>query len=547
MERALSDPDISPDEESPSGHISDELPAANILIVDDDARNLYAFSEVLRDEKHHVVLASSGEEALHHLLKTDDFAVILLDIRMPGLDGYETAALIRSRERFRSVPIIFLTAFDKEQTQVFKGYEAGAVDYLFKPVDPVILKAKVSVFAELHRKTMAERVLQDQRLRAEQALRRREKEQSLILESLPLALYKIPLTEGFGAPRFVRGNIEELTGFSADRFLNDGMFWQSRIHSEDRDRVLGELGQIAKSRAVTIEYRWARADGTYRHLLDQANLVPSPTGGRGEIFGTWLDITERKRLEAKLQNAQKLEALGLLTGSIAHDFNNLLTALGGNLSLLDQYITDERGIERLKAAMRAIDRGEILTQELLAFSRKEVLQTEILDVPSYIQKIAHLLKGMVRDKIRLDIDLPATLWPVEIDPAQLERAMLNLAANARDAMPDGGVLRIEAENMEPQGHEPAADGLTGQFVAIRFSDTGEGIAPEIADRIFEPLFTTKEKGSGLGLSQVYGFAKQSGGTVSVNSAPGKGTSVTIILPRSTPPDQTQEPQSGAEP
>src|SRR6266446_4091640 len=384
---------------------------ASILLVDDDARGLYALAEVLRDLRHDVVVAASGEEALRCLLR-QDFAVVLLDVRMPGLSGYETAALIRRRERSRSVPIIFLTAFDKEQAHVFHGYEAGAVDYLFKPVDPVILKAKVAVFAELYRKSVEiehkaaiERGLQEERLRAERALLRREEEQALLLRAIPIALYKLPFTLSLDAPRFVRGNIEALTGFPAERFLNDGAFWASRIHPADRERVLKDLGRVAFTGAVTVEYRWERADGVQRHLCDQAVIVRRE-GEADSIFGTWLDVTDRRQLEQRLHSAQKLESLGLLAAGIAHDFNNVLTAVSGNLEIMERQAVPDSPLHRaVLTAQRASLRGERLVRHLLSFGRQRVLNSEVLDLARCLGELSELLRGLLRGQVTLELAL----------------------------------------------------------------------------------------------------------------------------------------------
>jgi signal transduction histidine kinase len=508
---------------------------ASILLVDDDARGLYALAEVLRDLRHDVVVAGSGEEALRCLLR-QDFAVVLLDVRMPGLSGYETAALIRRRERSRSVPIIFLTAFDKEQAHVFQGYEAGAVDYLFKPVDPLILKAKVAVFAELYRKSVEiehqaaiERGLHEERLRAERALLRREEEQALLLRAVPIALYKLPFTPSLDVGRFVRGNVEALTGFPAERFLNDAAFWISRVHPADRERVLQEFGRIAFSGAVTVEYRWERADGVHRHLCDQAVIVRGVTDA-DSIFGTWLDVTDRRELERRLQAAQKLESLGLLAAGIAHDFNNVLTAVSGNLEIVERQTVAESPLHRaVLTAQRAAQRGESLVRQLLSFGRQRALTREVLDLPRCLSELSELLRGLLRDQVTLDLAIADDVWPVEVDPGELELAMLNIVANARDAMSEGGVLRIAAANAT-LAPEPGDGKPVGDFVALEFRDTGSGIAAEVLERVFEPFVTTKKDGSGLGLSQVYGFAQQAGGAAVIDSS-ADGTQITLYLPR----------------
>jgi signal transduction histidine kinase len=465
-----------------------------------------------------------------------DFAVVLLDVRMPGLSGYETATLIRQRKRSRSVPIIFLTAYDKEQAHVFQGYEAGAVDFLFKPVDPLILKAKVAVFAELYRKSIEiehqaaiERALQQERLNAERALMRREAEQALLLRTVPVALYKLPFTPGLQAGRFVRGNVEALTGFPAERFLNDGGFWTSRIHPADRERVVAELARIAFTGAATVEYRWERADGVERHLCDQAVLVRGESEP-GSIFGTWLDVTDRRLLERRLQAAQKLESLGLLAAGVAHDFNNVLTAVSGNLEIMERQVTPDTPLHRaVLTAQRAALRGESLVRQLLSFGRQRELTRELLDLKQGLGELSGLLRGLLRGQVTLELALADDLWPVEVDPGELELAMLNVVANARDAMAGGGTLRIAAANVTLDA-EPGDGRPAGDFVALEFRDSGGGIAPEVLERVFEPFVTTKRDGSGLGLSQVYGFAQQAGGAAAIDSST-EGTRVTLYLPR----------------
>lgn len=488
-------------------------------------------AEVLRDETHHVVLAHSGDEALKHLLH-EEFAVILLDVRMPGLSGYETATLIRSRDSTRRIPIIFMSAFDRDDVHVFEGYTAGAVDYLLKPVKSEILKAKVSVFCDLYRsKAVAERNAQAARQLYE-ALRRREEEQTLVLQLLPIALYKVPFEPRLAAPRFLRGNVEQLTGFAPERFLNDGKFWSERIHPADRARTLREFGRIAEAGSVTADYRWERADGTYRHLLDQAVFVAK----NDEVFGVWLDISDRKQLEQRLHHTQRLEQLGLLAGGVAHDFGNLLTAIMGSLERIEAMTgSKEPMVKALTAAQRAASRGESLVELLLTFARQRTSHPEIVDLASYLPGTVDLLRAALPSNISIETEMSPGLWSLHVDASELELALLNLGTNARDAMPDGGVLRITAKNTPLQ--DAQGSGLVGDFVALSMTDTGTGVAPEALEHVFEPFFTTKPagKGSGLGLSQVYGFAKQSGGTVEIESTVGRGTSVTIYLPSSANP------------
>jgi signal transduction histidine kinase len=245
------------------------------------------------------------------------------------------------------------------------------------------------------------------------------------------------------------------------------------------------------------------------------------------------EIEERQQVEAALRQAQRMEAIGQLTGGIAHDFNNLMTVVSGNAALLSEQAPDDTVRKRASAIMRAVERGERLTRQLLAFSRRQVLRPELVDLRQRTSEILEMLGQALRGDIELTIDMPEDLWPVMVDPAELELALLNIGVNARDALPNGGRFHVEARNVSFSSGAAASDGLSGDFVMLKLSDTGTGMAPEVRARAFEPYFTTKEVGlgSGLGLSQVYGFAKQSGGTASIDSDTGRGATITLYLPR----------------
>jgi signal transduction histidine kinase len=248
----------------------------------------------------------------------------------------------------------------------------------------------------------------------------------------------------------------------------------------------------------------------------------------------YLEIEERQQAEAALRQAQRMEAIGQLTGGIAHDFNNLLTVMSGNAALLSDHASDDTVRRCASAIQRAADQGERLTRQLLAFSRRQPLRPEPVDLRQRRQEIVEMLSQSLRDDIELTVEVPEDLWPIMVDPTELELALLNIGVNARDAMPNGGRLCVGARNFTFSPSNTAADeNLIGDFVALRLSDTGTGMAAEVRARAFEPFFTTKEVGlgSGLGLSQVYGFAKQSGGAALIDSEIGKGTTITLHLRR----------------
>ncbi|HET6607913.1 MAG TPA: ATP-binding protein [Rhodopila sp.] len=278
--------------------------------------------------------------------------------------------------------------------------------------------------------------------------------------------------------------------------------YEVREHLAQRNRVAQELEELVAARTTELE------------------------AANGELRA---QIEERAKVEESLHHAQKLEAIGQLTGGLAHDFNNLLMIVSGGLEALT-YQNNPARRERMMTSMRnAVERGAKLTRQLLAFSRRQTLRPETVDLHGRIGDMLELLDRSLRGDVSVTLDLARDLWPVTVDPGELELAILNLAVNARDAMPRGGVITIQAED-QPNLSD---DDLNGDFVRLSVVDTGTGMPPEVVARVFEPFFTTKDvgKGSGMGLAQVYGFTRQSGGGVRIRSAVGQGTTISLFLPR----------------
>jgi signal transduction histidine kinase len=310
--------------------------------------------------------------------------------------------------------------------------------------------------------------------------------------------------------------------------------WAERLHEDDRDRVLAALAQRGRTGRLSVEYRWQCADGSFKHFHDQAVLLRDAQGRPLEFAGTLTDVTERRSLESQLVQAQKMDAIGKLTGGIAHDFNNLLAAVLGGLGLLERRANlEEDELKILSMTKRAADQGTDLVRRLLAFARKQQLEPRAMDLHQLHVDVDELLRHTLGGLVELDWQMSADPVCVFADPSQLELALMNLIINARDAMPEGGTIVIQAEQRTID--EGDREGLSpGDYVCLRVTDTGTGIAPELLDKVLEPFFTTKQvgKGTGLGLSMVYGFAKQSGGTFVLRSTVGRGTSAELWLPRS---------------
>jgi signal transduction histidine kinase/CheY-like chemotaxis protein len=297
-----------------------------------------------------------------------------------------------------------------------------------------------------------------------------------------------------------------------------------------RYAAIGLLGVMASLVAIVLGAANAAQRRAYRALAEANEALRH-------------QIEQRERAEEALRQSQKMEAMGQLTGGVAHDFNNLLMVASSGLDLLDR-TDDPKRRETLRQGIRqALDRGASLTRQLLAFSRRSPLKSEVVDLGRRIEGMRLLLERSLREDVTVRFDIEPGLWPVELDPAQLEVAVLNIAVNARDAMPGGGAITLAARNRP----DLSLDGEEGDFVELSVSDTGVGMAPETAQRVFEPFFTTKAvgKGTGLGLSQVYGFSRASGGTVRVTSAPGEGATISLFFPASTKPLTEPAPPKGA--
>jgi PAS domain S-box-containing protein len=287
---------------------------------------------------------------------------------------------------------------------------------------------------------------------------------------------------------------------------------------------------------TTVEFAArVESEGDGRELI--VSYVPQrdAQGGVRGFTTITRDVTAERKLEAELRQVQKMDAIGQLTGGIAHDFNNLLNVIIGNLQLADRVAgLDPRVGQSISSALRAALRGSDLTQRLLAFARQQRLEPVIVDCNALLQGMRELLDRSLPQNVLLECRLDPRLWPCRVDPVQLESAVLNLAINARDAMPSGGRLRLRTDNTTLGTGDPRRPAALppGEYVVISVEDDGSGMAPETARRAFEPFFTTKEpgKGTGLGLAMVYGLLQQSGGLATLDTAPGRGTTVRLFLP-----------------
>lgn len=352
----------------------------------------------------------------------------------------------------------------------------------------------------------------------------------------------------------------ESYGYDPGAFATDLHARENWIHPDDRERVVESLRSAMESGKATwlCEFRFQRADGQFVDVIERAMILHDEAGNPCRIIGSTTDVSEFNALQKKLQQAHRMEAVGQLTGGLAHDFNNLLTIIIGNAEELSQLHAGDPDAHWLaEATMQAAERGAMLTSRLLSFARLQTLSPVQLHLGSVLAGLDVLIRRTITPNITIILQADPDVWPVEVDPGQLENALLNLVINARDAMPHGGKIIIKASNiLLPEDDPRRQESLAGErYVTISVTDHGCGMPPQDTERAFEPFFTTKEvgKGSGLGLSMVWGFVRQSRGFAEISSELAKGTVVTLYFPASdkddiqnAAPPKPQGPVGGTE-
>jgi PAS domain S-box-containing protein len=376
-----------------------------------------------------------------------------------------------------------------------------------------------------------------QRRQAEAQVQESRRTLLTLLSNLPGMAYRCRNDPDW-TMEFASEGTTALTGYPPDALIgNRTVSYAQLIHPDDRQMVW-ELVQaaIAEQQPFQVTYRIRTASGVEKWVWEQGRGVYGPNGELQALEGFITDISERKYLEEQLRQAQKMEAIGQLAGGVAHDFNNLLTAILGNVSLLLSNLPPgDPNRELLEATEQAAVRATDLTRQLLGFSRQTVLRLEPINLNHAIEEVLTILKRTIDPRIRVEVKAEPNLWEVQADAGQIHQVLLNLCLNARDAMPEGGTLRLETANraVDERRARRHLEASRGEFVRLRVSDTGQGIPPEIRDRIFEPFFTTKGpgKGTGLGLAMVYGIVKQHQGWIECWSELTRGSRFDIYLPR----------------
>ncbi|QFU15284.1 response regulator [Microvirga thermotolerans] len=500
-----------------------------ILVVDDEPDILVAIEDLFENH-YRVITASSPVKALDLLRAEPDISVIISDQRMPEMQGDEFLAKARQHS---DAEAILLTGYADLKAVIGAVNKGRITAYAPKPWDPAALSGMVASASERHRLT--------RELNTERALLRG------LMESIGERISFKDL-EG----RFVRVNSSKAAslGLSVEACLGR---MESEFVLPDRAAAIAEAERRAieaRSPVEQIEERQG-PDGAPQWFFVTQIPILDPSGTVTALATIERDITERKMMETRLRQADKMQALGTLAGGVAHDFNNLLMAVLGSLDLASRRAPDDPRLNRLlKNAIYAAERGASLTQRLLSFSRQRDLRLQTVDINRVIGDMNDLLMRTLGGVIRVEKNLADDLWMAMVDPDQLELAVLNLCINARDAMSENGTLTLSTRNRTvAEGEIPDLD--PGDYVVISVADTGSGIPPDILNRVLEPFFTTKEvgKGTGLGLPMAYGLARQSGGTVTIESTVGVGTTVELYLSRTAagPSEADSEEVSTTEP
>lgn len=509
----------------------------NILVVDDMLENRQLLREILEEAGYNVRPASSGALALRSA-NANPPGLVLLDIRMPGMDGYEVCRKLKEDEALRDIPVIFLSALSDTKGKI-RAFAVGGVDYIIKPFSPEEVLARVKTHLHLkHLQEMQEKYshfLEDKVREGTEALAESEDRYRRLMEDLPVGVFrtapgkegKILMCNPATAAMFGCNTVDEFMKIPlSNRFKET----ETMEHFWD---LLEKQGSVQRE-----EVELKKCPEGFLSASVTAHTILDKQGTCLYIDGIIEDITEIKTLEGQLQQVQKMDAVARLTGGIAHDFNNLLAGMLGFAQLAQLYLArGEKIDEYLNEIVTVGIRARDLVKQILAFSRQSQIQKQPININPLIKETLKLVRASFPTTIRVKHNIQGDEENiVNADPTHIHQVLMNICTNAAHAMKEkGGLIDIRSDEVriKEKGVLDYKDIEPGVYLRLVISDTGHGIPPDIIDRVFDPFFTTKKsgEGTGLGLSVVHGIVKELGGGISVYSEPGKGTTFNILLPK----------------
>ena len=508
-------------------------------MVDDESASLTVVTNLLTAEGYHVRPADSGRLALASVeaVRPD---LILLDVRMPGMDGFEVCRQLQAREETREIPVMFLSASTDQEERV-AGMALGAVDFVAKPFFRPELLARIRTHLELGRlrsnleiqvaRRTEELVLTVKRLheeiawreRAQQSLHESEERFRNMADTAPVM---IVASDANQRATFFNKEWLTFTGCTFEQELGEG--WISSLHPDDVESSLAGLAASYRERKeCRLEYRLRRADGEYRSVLCKGIPRFEPDGIFAGYIASVIDITDLKRGQELAVARQKLKSLSVLASGVAHDFNNLLGGIMADAELLVEELEEHSSACQTARSIGAIAvRASEIVRQLMTYAGQETTALEAADLAALVREMLQLVHASISKRATLKVELPEKLPLIQANPSQLRQVVMNLITNASEALEGKeGTISVTAQTDVASG----APG-PGQYLRLEVADTGRGMSQEIQSRIFDPYFTTKVTGRGLGLAAVEGIIRSHGGSITVSSVPGRGSRFTILLP-----------------
>ncbi len=517
-----------------------------ILIVDDVPESIHQLTSVLSDE-YCIMAADNGPKAIEIVMGPTPPDLILMDILMPDMDGYEVCRRIKATETGNQIPLIFLSSADEPMERV-RGFSIGGTDFITKPFDIDEVRARIRTHLEL---SLLHRFFEQAVEQRTAALLKKDRQLSEALKIAKVGYWEYE----FAADEFIfndqyyslhKVTAEEVGGYR----MSSTDFAHRYVHPDDAP-IIGQQTQLAFESAdpnylALVEVRLLTGEGAVVWVETRIRVVKDAEGRTIKLIGVNQDITERKqaederlKIESQLQQSQKIESIGQLAGGVAHDFNNMLGVILGHAEMaLMKAGPSSPFISNLQEICTTANRSSDLTRQLLTLARKQIIAPKVLDLNEAVGGTLKMLQRLIGENIQLSWNPAANLWPVNVDPSQLDQILANLCVNARDAIDSIGKISIKTENRtldESSISTLPYDVVPGDYVLLSVSDDGCGMDKKTQAHIFEPFYTTKEVGSGtgLGLATVYGAVKQNHGFLTVYSEPGLGTVFNIYLPRTS--------------